>query len=33
MNPGSPTNRRNSPRYSYGLLELGTELQVQLVYY
>ncbi|HZW83612.1 MAG TPA: metallophosphoesterase [Candidatus Deferrimicrobium sp.] len=33
VNPGSPTNRRNSPSYSYGLMELGTELQVQLVYY
>ncbi len=33
MNPGSPTNRRRSPRYSYGLINIGAELELELVYF
>lgn len=33
FNPGSPTDKRRQPRYSYGLLEIGTKLHAQHFYY
>ncbi|MCD1257533.1 metallophosphoesterase [Paenibacillus athensensis] len=33
FNPGSPTDKRRQPRYSYGLIELGVELRAWHTFY
>lgn len=33
FNPGSPTDRRRQPRFSYGWLKIGDELHPELVYF
>ncbi|MCL6459497.1 MAG: metallophosphoesterase [Gorillibacterium sp.] len=33
FNPGSPTDKRRQPRYSYGILELGETLRLEHYYY
>ncbi|GIP36901.1 phosphoesterase [Paenibacillus sp. J31TS4] len=33
FNPGSPTDKRRQPRYSCGILELGTELKARHIYF
>ncbi|HEU5141098.1 MAG TPA: metallophosphoesterase family protein [Bacillales bacterium] len=33
FNPGSPTDKRRQPEFSYGLLTLGDSLSLQHVYY
>ncbi|MBP1155517.1 MULTISPECIES: metallophosphoesterase [unclassified Paenibacillus] len=33
FNPGSPTDKRRQPRYSFGILRLGTELEAEHHYY
>lgn len=33
FNPGSPTDKRRQPRFSYGILELGENLTARHVYY
>lgn len=33
MNPGSPTDRRRNLQYSYGIVEIGTELNPELIYF
>lgn len=33
FNPGSPTDKRRQPRFSYGVLELGQHLDLKHVYY
>lgn len=33
FNPGSPTDKRREPRYSYGLLTLGSEIVAEHRYY
>ncbi|HEX6922407.1 MAG TPA: metallophosphoesterase family protein [Bacillales bacterium] len=33
FNPGSPTDKRRQPKFSYGLLTLDNELSLQHVYY
>lgn len=33
FNPGSPTDRRRQPRFSYGWLMAGDELRPELVYF
>lgn len=33
LNPGSPTDKRRQPQYSYGILELGSAVEAKLYYY
>ncbi|WP_028548253.1 metallophosphoesterase family protein [Paenibacillus sp. UNC451MF] len=33
FNPGSPTDKRRQPQYSYGIMELGSTLEAALYYY
>jgi putative phosphoesterase len=33
FNPGSPTDKRRQPRYSYGILKLGDTLEAEIHYY
>ncbi len=33
LNPGSPTDKRRSPYYSYGVIETGETLSARLVYF
>ncbi|MCS7461089.1 metallophosphatase family protein [Paenibacillus doosanensis] len=33
FNPGSPTDKRRQPRYSYGILELGSSVEASLFYF
>ena len=33
LNPGSPTDRRRNPYYSYGVIETGKTLSARIVYY
>ncbi|MDR6882375.1 metallophosphoesterase [Bacillus sp. 3255] len=33
FNPGSPTDKRRQPRYSYGIIELGATIQAMHHYY
>ncbi|WP_192701830.1 metallophosphoesterase family protein [Paenibacillus sp. OAS669] len=33
LNPGSPTDKRRQPQYSYGIMELGSTIQATLYYY
>ncbi|QHS21829.1 metallophosphoesterase family protein [Virgibacillus sp. MSP4-1] len=33
MNPGSPTDKRKLPFYSFGVLEIGEELRTEIVYF
>lgn len=33
FNPGSPTDKRWQPQYSYGIIELGEEIRPQLFYF
>jgi len=33
FNPGSPTDKRRQPRYSYGILELGDTIRAEHFYY
>lgn len=33
FNPGSPTDKRRQPRYSYGIIELGDTIQAEHFYY
>lgn len=33
FNPGSPTDRRNEPKYSLGILELGETIESKLLYF
>ncbi len=33
FNPGSPTDKRRQPRYSFGLLRVGEKLDAELVYF
>lgn len=33
FNPGSPTDKRRQPRYSYGIIELGDTFQAEHHYY
>ena len=33
LNPGSPTDKRRSPYYSFGILEIGETLTARLVYF
>lgn len=33
FNPGSPTDKRRQPRYSYGIMELGSSIKATLYFY
>lgn len=33
FNPGSPTDKRRQPRYSYGMIELGGRMEARHYYY
>jgi putative phosphoesterase len=33
LNPGSPTDRRRSPRFSYGVIEVGDTITARIVYF
>ncbi|MNR40778.1 phosphodiesterase [compost metagenome] len=33
FNPGSPTDKRRQPRYSYGILELGEQWKAEHFFY
>ncbi|MFE5317413.1 metallophosphoesterase family protein [Paenibacillus sp. NPDC056579] len=33
LNPGSPTDKRRQPRYSYGIMELGSTVEAAIYYY
>ncbi|MEC0232530.1 metallophosphoesterase family protein [Paenibacillus alba] len=33
FNPGSPTDKRRQPKYSYGIIELGETIQAEHFYY
>ncbi|CEH29349.1 phosphodiesterase [Aneurinibacillus migulanus] len=33
FNPGSPTDKRRQPQFSYGILELGTEIKAEHYFY
>ncbi|TDF99623.1 metallophosphoesterase family protein [Paenibacillus piri] len=33
FNPGSPTDKRRQPHYSYGILQLGPAIEAELFYY
>jgi uncharacterized protein len=33
FNPGSPTDKRRQPKFSYGMIELGKSMQAQHFYY
>jgi putative phosphoesterase len=33
FNPGSPTDKRRQPQYSYGIIELGESIRAQHYYY
>jgi uncharacterized protein len=33
FNPGSPTDKRRAPYYSFGLLRVGTSIEPELVYF
>lgn len=33
FNPGSPTDKRRQPQYSYGILELGATVEARLFYF
>jgi putative phosphoesterase len=33
LNPGSPTDKRRQPRYSFGILELGKEIRAEIHFF
>lgn len=33
FNPGSPTDKRRQPRFSFGLMELGSTIEVKHIFY
>lgn len=33
FNPGSPTNRRRSPKHSYGEITLGKKIKAEIIYF
>nr|WP_313783435.1 hypothetical protein [Paenibacillus larvae] len=33
FNPGSPTDKRRQPRYSFGIMELGSTMEAWHVYF